>query len=115
MLKFGITFLNEGIWNGERIISKEWVEKSKTIYKNNTGIRIPLEDTGKNGYGYTWWINEISHRNEKAKIFQASGWGGQEIIVVPELDMVVVFTGGNYVVKKHIHKMLEKFIIASIN
>lgn len=114
MLKIGVTFLNEGMWNGQRIISKEWVEKSKTTYKNNRGINVPLDDAGKNDYAYTWWLNEVSGEGKKAKLFQASGWGGQEIIVIPDYKMVVVFTGGNYVVKKHIYKMLEKFILPSI-
>ena len=115
MLKIGITFLNGGIWNEQRIISKEWVEKSKTTYKNNTGIKIPIDDTGKNGYAYTWWTNEISGSGKSAKLFQASGWGGQEIIVIPDLNMVVVFTGGNYVVKKHYYEILERFILPAIN
>ena len=115
MLKIGITFLNGGIWNEQRIISEEWVEKSKTTYKNNTGIKIPIDDTGKNGYAYTWWTNEISGSGKSAKLFQASGWGGQEIIVIPDLNMVVVFTGGNYVVKKHYYEILERFILPAIN
>ena len=111
MLKIGVTFLNEGEWNGERVISKAWVKKSKTAYKNNTGIRIPIDDTGKNGYAYTWWTNEVSGGGKKSRAFQASGWGGQEIIVLPDLNMVVVFTGGNYVVKKHYYEILEKFVL----
>jgi CubicO group peptidase (beta-lactamase class C family) len=114
MLKIGITFLNEGKWNGEQIISKDWVEKSRTVYGNNTGINVPLDDTGRNGYGYTWWINTVSSPEGKVDIYQASGWGGQEIIVIPDLNMTVVFTGGNYVVKKHIHKILEDYILESI-
>jgi len=114
MLKIGITYLNEGVWNGQRIISKGWIEKSKTTYKNNKGINVPLDDTGKNNYAYTWWLNEVSGGGKKAGIFQASGWGGQEIVVIPEYNIVVVFTGGNYVVKKHIRKMLEKYILPAI-
>ena len=114
MLKFGMVFLNEGKWNERQIISKDWVDKSKTTYNNNQGINVPLDDAGKNDYGYTWWLNKISGNGIKANIFQASGWGGQEIIVIPELTMVVVFTGGNYTVKKRIHQMLEKYIIQSI-
>lgn len=111
LLKIGITFLNEGTWNGQQILSKEWVEKSKTAYNNNKRIDVPLDDMGKNDYGYTWWINEVYANGHKVKLFQASGWGGQEIIVIPELNMVVVFTGGNYAVKKHIRNMLEKYIL----
>jgi CubicO group peptidase (beta-lactamase class C family) len=114
MLKIGITFLNEGTWNDQQIISKAWIEKSRTTYRNNTGINIPLDDTGRNSYGYTWWINSVNSPLGKVDIFQASGWGGQEIIVIPDLNMTVVFTGGNYVVKKHIHEMLEDYILESL-
>lgn len=115
MLKIGITFLHEGLWNDQQIISKRWVEKSKTSYRNNTGIRIPIDDTGKNGYAYTWWTNEISGGGKSSTLFQASGWGGQEIVVLPNLNMVAVFTGGNYVVKKHIYEILERFVLPSID
>jgi CubicO group peptidase (beta-lactamase class C family) len=114
MLKIGITFLNDGVWDGNRIVSDEWVRKSRTNYKNNSGIRVPLDDTGKNGYGYTWWTNSVDGGGRRYSLFQASGWGGQEIIVVPDLEMVVVFTGGNYAVKKHIHEILGRFIIAAV-
>jgi CubicO group peptidase (beta-lactamase class C family) len=115
MLKIGVTFLNDGIWNGQRIISKEWVEKSRTTYGNNTGIRIPIDDTGKNGYAYTWWTNEVTGGGKESEVFQASGWGGQEIIVLKDLDMVVVFTGGNYVVKKHYYEILERFVLPALD
>lgn len=114
MLKIGITFLHDGVWNSKRIISKEWVEKSKTNYRGNSGIQVPLDDAGRCGYGYTWWTNEVHGPNGKVKLFQASGWGGQEIIVIPDLEMVVAFTGGNYVVKKHIYNILEHYILPSI-
>jgi hypothetical protein len=47
MLKFGVTYLNDGTWNGERVISSDWVEKSAEIYNNNKRINIPIEDSGK--------------------------------------------------------------------
>jgi CubicO group peptidase (beta-lactamase class C family) len=114
MLKFGVIYLNEGNWNNKRILSKEWVEKSKKTYNNNTGINIPLDDSGKNGYAYSWWTNEISVSGEKFKLFQAGGWGGQEIIVFPDKNMVIVFTGGNYTVKKHLYKVLKRYILPSL-
>ena len=114
LLKIGILFLNNGNWKGQQLISKAWVEKSTTTYGNNTGINVPLDDTGRNGYAYAWWTNTVSSPLGKVDIFQASGWGGQEIIVIPDLNMTVVFTGGNYVVKKHIHEMLENYILESL-
>ena len=114
MLKLGITYLNDGEWNGKRVISSAWVENSAKAYNNNIDINIPGEDSGENGYSYTWWTSELSHSGEKIKMFRAGGWGGQEIMVFPELDMVVVYTGGNYAKKTSLYKLIERFVLASI-
>lgn len=115
MLKLGVTYLNKGIWKNEKIIPEYWVEKSRSTYNNNTDIDIPIDDSGKNGYSYSWWTNIISAAGKSAELFQAGGWGGQEIIVIPELNMVVVFTGGNYEKKKHYYEILERFVLPAIN
>ena len=47
-------------------------------------------------------------------MFRAGGWGGQEIMVFPELEMVVVFTGGNYDRKTKLYKLLESSILPAI-
>jgi CubicO group peptidase (beta-lactamase class C family) len=115
MIKFGAVYLNDGKWKDQQIISLEWVKKSSTIYNNNVDIIIPGEDSGKNGYGYTWWISELPHKGEKIKMFRAGGWGGQEIMVFPELDMVVVFTGGNYAKKTTLFRVVENYILPSLH
>jgi CubicO group peptidase (beta-lactamase class C family) len=114
MVKFGVLYLNDGIWNSEQIIPKDWVKKSSTPFNNNIDIKIPGEDSGKNGYGYTWWTSTFSHHGKTINMFRAGGWGGQEIMVFPELDMVVVFTGGNYAKKTKLFKIVEDYILKSI-
>jgi CubicO group peptidase (beta-lactamase class C family) len=114
MVKFGVLYLNDGICNDEQLIPKNWVEKSATPFNNNIDINIPGEDSGKNGYGYTWWTSTFSHHGETIKMFRAGGWGGQEIMVFPELDMVLVFTGGNYAKKTKLFKIVENYILKSI-
>ncbi len=111
MMKFGVCYLNEGMWNGQRIISADWVEKSSKIYGNNRNIRIPIEDSGKNGYGYTWWTSQVGSGRHKTSMYRANGWGGQVIMVLPEKDMVVVFTGGNYNSRSSLFEILERFIL----
>ena len=115
MLKFGVLYLNDGWWNGQQIISENWVENSSEVYRNNTKINIPIEDSGKNGYGYTWWTSEVGSRKNKTQMFRANGWGGQVIMVLPEKHSVVVFTGGNFSSKSHLFEILERFIIPAIN
>lgn len=114
MLKLGITYLNNGEWNGTKIISSAWVENSSKPYNNNLDINIPGEDSGKNGYGYSWWTSKFSHNGGEIKMFRAGGWGGQEIMVFPKLNMVIVFTGGNYDSKTSLYKLLEKSILPAI-
>jgi CubicO group peptidase (beta-lactamase class C family) len=80
----------------------------------NHGIRVPLEDSGKNGYSYSWWIHEFRHSGKRIRMFYAGGWGGQLIMVIPELNAVVVFTGGNYASKRPAFKIFREYIIPSI-
>jgi len=114
MAKIGATFLNNGIWNGKQIISEQWVKKSAAPYARNYGINIPGIASGKNAYSYSWWIKKYSKSGQKINLFNAGGWGGQEIIVLPELNTVVIFTGGNYLPKVKVFKILKKYIIPAI-
>lgn len=86
MLKFGLLFLNSGNWNGEQVISESWVAKSTEM----TGLARSYE------YAYLWWGVSLAINGEEINAFFASGNGGQLIFVIPELDTVLVFTGGNY-------------------
>ena len=90
MLKFGQLYLNKGVWNGNRILSEEWVNESFKVHTR-------LEDVSdKNEYGYFWWHNTYEVDGEKIKSIEARGAGGQYIFVIPGLDAVVVITSGNY-------------------
>lgn len=114
MVKFGATYLNDGVWNDQRIISADWVEKSSKPYNNNIEINIPGEDSGKCGYTYSWWTSEFSHAGKTIKMFRAGGWGGQEIMVFPELEMVVVFTGGNYAKNTSLYKIIKRYVLPAL-
>ena len=114
MAKIGATFLNKGIWNGDRIVSSAWVEKSTSPYGGNQGINIPGEDSGRMGYSYSWWTKEYSEAGKKIHMYTASGFGGQHIMVLPEVSTVVVFTGGNYLSKRPPFKIIKKYVIPAI-
>ena len=49
-----------------------------------------------NDYGYGWWIRDVNVGGRTYHTFRAAGNGGQMVIVIPELDIVVTFMGGNY-------------------
>ncbi len=78
MARFGYLYLNEGNWNGTQVISSEWVNVSTRMYY----------DTGSwYEYGYTWW------GVPGYTFYEATGHYEQKIFIIPEEDIVVVFTG----------------------
>lgn len=77
--RFGYLYLNEGYWDGMQVISQEWVQQSTT----KQIAAFPGMD-----YGYLWWV----HQGKAPVVFEALGYGGQSLYVVPELDLVVVVT-----------------------
>jgi CubicO group peptidase (beta-lactamase class C family) len=114
MIKIGAMMLNKGVWNGNGIITEDWVSRCADPYPGNTGIRIPGEDAGKTAYAYTWWTNRISYKGGRTPCYFALGWGGQKILVLPDLDMVLAFTGANYTSKVHQFEIIEEYILQSI-
>ncbi|MFC2086330.1 serine hydrolase domain-containing protein [Bacteroidota bacterium] len=114
MVKFGATFLNNGNWNGNQIVPDQWVEKSAVEFPGNHGINIPGEPSGRMGYSYSWWIKEYSYSGKRINMYAAGGWGGQHIMVLPEVNLVVVFTGGNYLSIRPPFEILERFILPAI-
>jgi CubicO group peptidase (beta-lactamase class C family) len=114
MVKIGVTYLNNGVWEGKQIISEEWVKNSATTFPASTGIKVPGEDYGRVGRSYSWWTKEFSSSGKDINMFWAGGWGGQHIMVFPGLNMVIVFTGGNYTSKARNFTILEKYILPAI-
>jgi len=90
LARIAYLFLRGGVWNGERIISADWVAASVTPIIPDIGV----EQYGRTtGYGYQWWVPE--HRDGRSVVFAGRGYGGQYPIVVPEHDLVVVFNAWN--------------------
>jgi CubicO group peptidase (beta-lactamase class C family) len=81
MIKIGLLALNEGEFEGRRIVSADWIRAStrEQIATNNVIPNGP-------GYGYLWWVSRYGARD----LYYANGYGGQFILVVPSLRLVVV-------------------------
>jgi len=108
MAKFGQLYLNGGTWNGTPVISSEWVAES-------TKKRIWADDRTRH-YGYQWWIEEHLWQGGVVTSFAARGWGGQRIYVFPDLQLVVVFTGGNHLtLVDPEHAMLAQYILPAVH
>ena len=82
-------YLNGGKWEGRQIVSPEWVRKS------TAALRVLSPKSGQT-YGYLW--NSVTYDLGGRKLFAyfPGGNGGQVAIGIPDLDLVVTFTGGNY-------------------
>jgi CubicO group peptidase (beta-lactamase class C family) len=107
MLKIGQLVLQKGEWNGNQLVSRSWIE----ISISSQG-RI---DRGHD-YGFLWWRTKLPFAGKEVEAISASGNGGQAIIVVPELNLIAVFTAGNYNSRKSALPIpiLIKFILPSI-
>ncbi|HEX6848897.1 MAG TPA: serine hydrolase [Chitinophagaceae bacterium] len=84
LAKIFYLFLKEGNWNGKQLISKEWVIASITP-------SVTLRQDVK--YGYKWWLH--GYGNDSKYAWTGSGFGGQLPIIVPEYNIVAVFTAWN--------------------
>ncbi len=87
--KIGQLFLDNGQWNGNQVISQSWVNQS-------TQLRVPLNQEGSFGYGYQWWMLSFSVNDVEYPSYYASGFGGQFIFNIPDLNLVIVLTGSAY-------------------
>jgi CubicO group peptidase (beta-lactamase class C family) len=87
LLKFGQLYLNGGLWNGTRVVSANWVARS-------TAHQINAPNGTSDGYG--WHRYTLTVGGKAYQEYEANGNGGQFLIVVPALDLTVVFTAGNY-------------------
>ncbi len=85
-LKLGQLCLSGGTWRGRRVLDAGWVLAATTAHS-----RMQPGD-----YGYGWWLRTVQVGSRSYHTYRAAGNGGQLVIVVPELDVVVAFMGANY-------------------
>lgn len=97
MAKIGLLVLNNGRWNGEQIVPEEWVTESTKPY---------VAESDFFNYGYQWWYrskrnkswwdNPVRGSKTEHDMFLALGAGGQYIMVIRDLNMVIVTTSSDY-------------------
>ena len=88
-MKLTQLFLNDGKWEGRQIVSSEWARKS------GSALRLLSPSSGQT-YGYLWNSVEYPFRGRKLHAYFPGGNGGQVYIGIPDLDLLIAFTGGNY-------------------
>ena len=88
LARFGLLYLQNGMWDGERLISQDWIDF----------VRTPAPATvGKGGYyGGQWWLVPEGRDDVPTDAYSTSGNRGQYTIVVPSHNMVIVRRGLDY-------------------
>lgn len=87
MLKLGQLYLDDGRWQGQRLVDPAWIKAS--VARHST--------FGTNhDYGYAWHLHSFRVQDHDYRVYAAEGNGGQFVIVVPELSLVVAITAGSY-------------------
>ncbi len=105
--KYGQLYKNGGLWNGQRLIPKVWVEKTFTRHK-----AIP----GRNNehYGYLFWNRTYQVKGESYETYYCAGNGGNKIFVFTDQPLVVVVTAtafGTPYAHAQVDKMMEEYIL----
>jgi hypothetical protein len=96
MAKLGFLYLNEGLWDGQQVLSSAWVKAAtSSVQPGSAGY-----------YGYLWWLASVPH-----DLYRAEGRGGQTILVLPERNLIVVTTGGG---GRDQNRVLEMLLTAHI-
>jgi CubicO group peptidase (beta-lactamase class C family) len=85
-MKLGQVMLDGGVWHGKRILDADFAKRAGS----------PLHDLRGIQYGYLWWNIEYPYKDRRLRAYFAGGNGGQLVMVVPELDLVIATYGANY-------------------
>jgi CubicO group peptidase (beta-lactamase class C family) len=88
LARFGLLYLQQGMWDGERLISEDWIGF----------VRKPAPATAKTGnfYGGQWWLVPDDRTDVPNDVYSTAGNRGQYVIVVPSHDVVIVRRGLDY-------------------
>jgi len=102
MAKFGYLYLRGGRWKNLQLVPAGWVKES-------TRFQIPRTEPGT-GYGYLWWLSSAGGY----PMYSAEGAGGQSIVVIPDLDLVVVTTADQTVTQPNVGELIRRFVIPAV-
>jgi len=88
LARFGLLYLQNGLWNGERLLSKDWIEF----------VRTPAPATAERGniYGGQFWLVPDDRKDVPAKAYATAGNRGQYVVIIPSHDTVIVRRGLDY-------------------
>lgn len=88
--KFGLLYLNHGLWNGKGVVPESWIQQSVTPEKEFLKLKDFYSEGWDIGYGYQWWVPGGAEGE-----FTALGIYGQYIYVNPAREIVIVKTSAD--------------------
>ena len=85
LARFGLLYLRNGLWNGERLLSEEWIDF----------VRTPAPSTADRGnfYGGQFWLVPDERKDVPRDAYSTAGNRGQYVVIVPSHDLVIVRRG----------------------
>ncbi|HEX7892278.1 MAG TPA: serine hydrolase [Ramlibacter sp.] len=92
LARLGRLVLAGGTWQGREVVPAAWLQAS-------FAPRVPYGEPGMgsdSNYGYQWWLGTVRAGGRSFAFRAAVGNGGQRLFIVPDLDLVVVLTAGEY-------------------
>ncbi|MBW3695061.1 class C beta-lactamase-related serine hydrolase [Vibrio sp. T187] len=103
LLKLGLLVQNQGMWNGQQIIDKQWLENSlkEALDTNWNEMR----------YGYYWWMQDYIIDGQRYDVVYGLGYGGQVLAIVDELDLVAVRTARDFASGGGFDEFLRHYVI----
>lgn len=90
LAKIGYLFLSNGRWEEQPVLPEGWASSS---VESRVADTTPDDPESNWGYGYQWWLLDDPTRT--SRVIAARGYGGQFLLLAPELDLITVFTGWN--------------------
>jgi CubicO group peptidase (beta-lactamase class C family) len=118
MVKFGQLLLDGGSWKGNRVVSEAWIAELLVPRTDIQWLEPDAWDWQLAGYGYQWWLGYYEVEGETVDTWVAWGFGGQWVVVVPTLDLVVAVNTGGYdgsdAALNEGHALIRRFIVAPL-
>jgi CubicO group peptidase (beta-lactamase class C family) len=108
--KYGQLYKNNGIWNNQQILPKEWVEKTFTKQRQ-------IVNRDNEYYGYLFWNRNFKANNTLHEAFYCAGNGGNYILVFKNQPLVIVITASAYgqsYAHPQVTKMLSEYILPAV-
>ncbi len=100
LLSLGQLLANGGSWQGKQVLPASWV-------KTSTSPQAQVDDQRE--YGYLLWLYPYTAKGVQYSSYQMAGTGGNKVVVVPELELVITITTTNYGVRNP-HQLSDKLI-----